>query len=158
MLFLTFKIGRSRYALDTAAVVEVLPLVRAKELPRALEGVCGVLNYHGRPLPLVDLSALATGRPARATTSTRIVVVRVANSGGPGGDSRLLGLVAEHATGLIRRGAAEFERAPLVGSGATAFGGVTTDAGDIVQRVEPARLLSADLLRQLEAGEGEEPS
>jgi chemotaxis-related protein WspB len=47
MLFLVFKLGTDRYAIEAAQVVEVLPLVGAKHIPGAPAGVAGILDYHG---------------------------------------------------------------------------------------------------------------
>ncbi len=37
-----------------------------KQIPQAPPGVAGVFNYRGAPVPVIDLSELALGRPARA--------------------------------------------------------------------------------------------
>jgi chemotaxis-related protein WspB len=44
MLFLVFQLGTDRYAIEAAQVVEVLPLVNAKHIPRAPRGVAGLFN------------------------------------------------------------------------------------------------------------------
>lgn len=62
MLFLTFQIANDCYALEATQVIEVLPLLNIKRVPRAPCGVTGVFNYHGAPVPLIDLSELALGR------------------------------------------------------------------------------------------------
>jgi chemotaxis-related protein WspB len=58
MLFLIFQLGTDRYAIEAAQVAEVLPLVNTKNIPRAPLGVIGVFDYHGTPVPLIDLSEL----------------------------------------------------------------------------------------------------
>jgi len=70
MLFLQFQLGHDRYALDVSQVVEVLPLINVKRIPNAPAGVAGVINYRGSPVPLVDLSMLMMGQPAKARMST----------------------------------------------------------------------------------------
>ncbi|HVZ33385.1 MAG TPA: chemotaxis protein CheW, partial [Polyangiaceae bacterium] len=64
MLFLLFHLGAEWYALDTAAVREVLPLLELRAIPKAPAGVAGVIDYHGLALPVIDLSELALGRGA----------------------------------------------------------------------------------------------
>ena len=76
MLCLILQIGDTRYALDARQVLEVLPLVQAQPGPSAAPGVVGLMNYRGEPAPIVDLSLLYCGRPARNLFSTRIVLVR----------------------------------------------------------------------------------
>jgi chemotaxis signal transduction protein len=65
MLFLLFQLNESRYALEAGCVLEILPLVEIKKLPHAAPGVAGLFYYRGAPVPVIDLSALALGRPAR---------------------------------------------------------------------------------------------
>ena len=64
MLFLMFRVGSDRYALDASRVVEVLPLVGLTKVLRAPAGVAGTLNYHGEFVPVVDVSTVIMGRPA----------------------------------------------------------------------------------------------
>ena len=105
MLFLLFQVGQERYALEASRVVEVVPLLELKPLAQAPKGVAGIFNYRGRPVPVVDLSALILGRPASELLSTRIIIVNCPDD--PGG-SHLLGLIAERATGMLRKDAREF--------------------------------------------------
>src|ERR1039458_8090202 len=105
MLFLTFQIGNDRYALDTQHVVEVLPLVNFKTIPRAAGGVAGIINYHGRPVPLIDLTQLALGRPSEVRMRTRIILVNYLRGSS---EPLLLGLKAEHVTATLRRTDADF--------------------------------------------------
>src|SRR6187551_1705243 len=100
MLFLLFELGADRYALDVDRVLEVLPLVRIKTIPRSSPGVAGIFNYRGAPVPAIDLSALLTGRPAPVLLSTRLILVRYPDSRGI---DRTLGLVAERATEMLRQ-------------------------------------------------------
>lgn len=139
MLFLQFEIGGRRYLLEAAKVAAVLPLPVVAPLPGAPAGVAGVANYQGGPVPVIDLSVLATGRPAADRLSTRLVLVRYPARGG----ERLLGLVAERATGAVR-----LDERAFASSGVTAapwLGGVAPDAGALAQRVEIEGLLPPDL-------------
>ena len=61
MLFLVFQLDEDRYAIDASRVVSVLPLVKAKAIPHAPAAVSGAFDYHGEPVPLIDLSRLALG-------------------------------------------------------------------------------------------------
>jgi len=75
MLFILFKMGDERYALDSLQIAAVVPAVGVKEIPLAPAGVAGIIDYHGAPVPLIDLSQLALGRPARQRLGTRIILV-----------------------------------------------------------------------------------
>jgi chemotaxis-related protein WspB len=139
MLFLLFQLGRDRYALDARDVAEVLPLVKLKQVPQAPAGVAGIFDYRGAPVPVIDLCALALGRPAAARLSTRIVLVNYAAAGsGP----RLLGLIAEQATEMLRRAETDFAPAGIQHEGAPYLGPVSADPRGLIQRVEVDRLLT----------------
>jgi chemotaxis-related protein WspB len=105
MLFLLFQLGKDRYALEASRVVEVVPLLEMKQLPQAPNGVAGVFNYRGRPVPAVDLSALTLGQPAGERFSTRIIIVNYPDDTGT---NRLLGLIAEYATETLCKDAKDF--------------------------------------------------
>jgi len=105
MRFLLFRLGKDRYAIEAQQVVEVLPLLAAKQIPQAPPAVRGAFDFRGQPVPLIDLTQLALGHPVREHLSTRIVLVR--HPDGRGGQ-RLLGLLAEHVTETMRRDPASF--------------------------------------------------
>lgn len=100
MLFLHFRIGQDNVALAAEAIVEIVPLVEVKATRQATAGQMS-FDYRGRFIPAVDLCQRELGRPARRRLSTRIVVVR---------DERgdLVGLIAEHATTMLRIDPADF--------------------------------------------------
>lgn len=138
MLFLLFDLGVDRYALEAAQVAEVLPLVAIKEIPQAPAAVAGAFSYRGAPVPVIDLSQLALGRAAQRRMSTRIILVHY--PAGPSG-SRLLGLIAEHVTGTMRRDPADFVPSGVSGGAAPYLGGVATGPTGLIQRIDLQALL-----------------
>lgn len=104
MLYLTMQIDGSRYALDIASVAEILPLVALQEVPRAPQGMAGIIDYGGTPVPVIDLSMVLANRPAHRRFNTRIVLVRRRT----GSDTSLLALIAERATETMRRDPSDF--------------------------------------------------
>ena len=50
-----FSIGGQRYALPLHAVERVLPMVAVSPLPQAPRVALGVINLHGRVVPVLDL-------------------------------------------------------------------------------------------------------
>jgi chemotaxis-related protein WspB len=138
MLFLLFHLGQDRYVLDTAQIEEVLPLVIFKEIPQAPAGVAGAFNYHGAPVPVIDLAALALGRASDARMSTRIILVNYVE---PGGETHLLGLLGEKTTEMIRREPADFSDTGVAVDTAPYLGPVTSDARGMIQWIEPRKLL-----------------
>jgi chemotaxis-related protein WspB len=142
MLFLLFKLGKDRYALDTAGIDEILPLIGIKALPGSPPGIAGAMNYRGSPVPVIDLSILILGRPAPPRLSTRIVVVRYQ---GEDGLPHQLGLIAEHATEIVRRDPAEFAPSGVSNRGAPYLGPVVADPDGLIQQVETSQLLPASV-------------
>jgi chemotaxis-related protein WspB len=142
MKALLFHIGRERYALPLAAVARVLPVARLKALPGAPDFVPGLLDLHGEPAPVIDLSALA-GQPAGAVRhDTRILLVEVPALG----RLRRLGLQAERVVGVVDLGAALAEGGVAA---APWLGPVATGTPGLVQLLEPERLLAPEVERLL---------
>jgi chemotaxis-related protein WspB len=138
MLFLLFQLGKERYALQASRVVEVVPLLELKQLPQAPKGVAGIFNYHGRPVPAVDLCALTLGQPASERFSTRIIIVNYPDDRGI---SHLLGLIAEHATEMLRKEPNEFMDSGVKLSDAPYLGPILMDSQHPVQWIYEQRLL-----------------
>ena len=145
MLFLLFQLGNDRYALEASRVVEVVPMLDLKQLPQAPQGVAGIFNYRGQPVPAVDLSDLTLGTPSKERISTRILIVKC--QAGDGAE-RLLGLVAEHATEMLRKEPGDFVDAGIRVGTAPYLGPVIMDPKGVIQWVDERRLLSEGV-RQL---------
>jgi chemotaxis-related protein WspB len=146
MLFLVFQLGTDRYALQAAQVVEVLPLVNSKHVPRAPVGVTGVFDYHGTPVPLIDLTELAQGKPSRKWMSTRIILVNYRDKSGR---VHLVGLLAEHATETMHRSEEEFADSGIAVADAPFLGSVLTDAAGIIQQIDIQNVLSESVGKHL---------
>ena len=144
MLFLLFQIGEARYALDTAAILEIVPPVALETLPGAPRGVAGLLDYHGAPVPVLDLGELTASQPAPIRFSTRLILVRVPASGDQDdlAPARIVGLLAAGATTLLRREPGDFADPGLHLPGAPCLGPVTTDSGGFIQRLSLEKLLA----------------
>jgi chemotaxis-related protein WspB len=138
MLFVLFRLGNDRYAMPASRVVEVVPLMALKRLPQAPPGLAGILNYRGRPVPVVDLCELALGHPASEQLSTRILITYHSDAEG---ENRLLGLVAEHATEILRKEAQDFAETGVHLGAAPYLGPVLMDPQGPVQWIDEQRLL-----------------
>lgn len=139
-LHLLLTLGSDRYAIDIADVIEVLPLVRLKELPGAPFGVAGVMNFRDDAVPVVDLELLATGTAAPSRMRTRIILVRYAP------DDRTLGLLVREAAETLRADPASFVDAGVTTDGTPYLGPVLTTPDGVIQLVAVSALLS-DALR-----------
>ena len=140
MKALIFHIGADRYGVPLRALVRVLPLVELKQLPLAPAYVAGLMDFHGQPVPVIDLCRLAGVAEANDDFDTRILVVDYV---APDGSAHLLGLLAEHV-----RGTQEIADRSLSNAGVTAapfLGQVASDSEGMIQLVELAYLLTAQL-------------
>jgi chemotaxis-related protein WspB len=94
MLLTLFSIGGARYALNAVQIVEILPCVEVRPIPRATPAVTGIVNYRGATALVIDLNQLAGQPPAPALLSTRLLIVRHAQTD--------LGLLATRVTETLR--------------------------------------------------------
>jgi len=137
MLFLVFHLGADRYAIPAKNIHEVVPLASLRLAPQAPEGIAGILNYHGNPVPVADLAQIVCGRKAALTMHTRIILVS-------SGDSPVLGLIAENATDFRR-----FDETAFQPSGVKApshwLGKVASD-GDLIQWIHAEEIFPPDVL------------
>jgi chemotaxis-related protein WspB len=138
MHFLIFQLGNDRYALEAVRIVEVLPLVELKHIPQAPRGVAGIFNYRGTPVPAVDLSELTLGRASGQRMSTRIIIIHYPDETGK---KQPLGLIAEHATEIIRRNREDFIEPGLKGGQPDYLGPVLMDPRGTIQWVREQHLL-----------------
>ena len=142
MLFLVFELARDRYVVDVSQVAEVLPLVAITQIPHAPPAVAGILNYRGAPVPVIDVSQLALGRPAERRLSTRIVLIHYPVAEG---QTRLLGLIAERATQTMRRAQTDFVASGVTSEGASYLGPVAPDSRGLLQWLDARTLLPASV-------------
>jgi len=144
MKVLVFYIGADRYGLPLRQVRRVLPLLELKGIPLAPDSVAGLLNLHGDPMPVIDLSRISGGPPSRKHFDTRIVV---ADYTSPEGAVHALGLMAERVQGV--QDVAPQDLAPSGVQAAPFLGRVAGDAKGMVQLVEVNQLLPAELRARL---------
>jgi len=140
MKALIFHIGRDRYGLRLSAIHRVVPVLEMKQLPLAPDYVAGIMDLHGRPVPVLDLSRLAGLAPGPAYFDSRIVIVDYAPADG---SARLLGLLAEHVLGT-----ADVDAGGLAESGlrsAPFLGQVASQEQGMLQLVEVNELLAPDV-------------
>lgn len=111
-LFLVFRIGEQRFALDTHEVVEVLPRLPLKPIAHTPRWVAGVLAHRGALVPVIDVGDLGFGTPAPLRTSTRLVLVHY--RGQAQAEPQLLGLILQHASTVRSKVIWKNDRMPMV--------------------------------------------
>lgn len=139
-LFLVFRIGGERFALDTHEVVEVLPRLPLKPIAHTPSWVAGVLAHRGALVPVIDVGALSFGKPAPLRTSTRLVLVHycVAHAHAP----QLLGLILEQASDTLRCHPDDFRPYGVDNRQARYLGPVREDEQGLMQLIRVQALLS----------------
>lgn len=142
-LFLLFRIGAERYALEATEVAEVLPRLVLKPIAHAPHWVAGVFAHRGTVVPVIDLSALTFGEPAPLRTSTRLVLVPY-RLGGDRPPQRL-GLILEQATDTLRCAVDEFKAYGVDNRDAPYLGPVREDAQGLLQWIRVQDLLTDDV-------------
>jgi chemotaxis-related protein WspB len=156
-LFLVFRIGAERFALQATEVAEVLPRLALKPIAQAPHWVAGVFAHRGVLVPVIDVSALTFGQPAAARTSTRLVLVHYrVDAQRP---DLLLGLILEQATDTLRCNPGDFHPYGLDNRQAPYLGPVREDEQGLMQWIQVTDLLPEDVRALLFpmrlAGEGQ---
>lgn len=141
MQLLTFTIAERRYGIDTRRVVELLPLVVPRPLPRQPDEVLGLIRYRGRFLPSIDLGQVIAGSRCRDRLGTRTIVVQLSRQDSTDAEPQLLALVAENVIGIAS--AAGSPSLPPVADGP--FGPLVELVGDSVSCRE-TQLLAVDAI------------
>ncbi|NHZ44416.1 chemotaxis protein CheW [Massilia aquatica] len=152
MKVMVFHIGADRYALPLWAVARVVPAAALKAIPLAPAWVAGLLDLHGEPVPVIDLSSLAGVAPAQLWYDSRIILVDY-----PAGEgaTRPLGLLAEHVVGVDSVDGAALRDAGV--GGAPFLGQVAAAAAGMLQLVGIEQLLAPDVRALLFCNAGAAP-
>ena len=136
MKVLVFTIGPDRYGLPLRAVARVLPVLALKQLPGAPDFVAGLMDLHGTPVPVLDVSRLAGLAAEQIWLDSRIVLIDYPTDDG---SVRQLGLLVEHVVGI--NSVAEAVLADPGIDGAPFLGQVAAS----LQLVEVSELLAPDV-------------
>ena len=126
------------FSITAQDIIAIVPLVSLHEVPQAPEYVAGILSYHGESVPVIDIRALMAGVRSDNRLSTRIAIVRFTVSKGK---QRLIGLLAERLTEVMRIDESMFKPSGVTNEKARYLGDVVTDNRGILQRLNVAELL-----------------
>lgn len=74
MIVLMVEIGGETFAIDAATIVEVAPLVAAREIPGSAASARGLVVFRGAITPVFDLGIVLFGIPTADRLGARIVV------------------------------------------------------------------------------------
>lgn len=136
-----FSLEDQRYALALENVERVLPMVWVSALPQAPGIVVGVINVHGRVLPVLDIRG-RFGLPARPWgLGTRLLVTKTSH--------RVVALPVDEVEGVIAVDPAAVVLKPLSTSGVLHVAGIVGLADGLLFICDLEAFLSIDEDRQL---------
>lgn len=139
MLYLLFTADGTRYVLATSVISEVAPLVPLRTLPEAPAYIAGLMNYHGKSLPIIDASQLLAGYDTPQRLSSRIVVVKVKTQNG---SFREIGLLLERAIETLSIADDRFVESGIENPKTPYFGLVALDDDGMMQQISVENILS----------------
>jgi purine-binding chemotaxis protein CheW len=111
--YLTFKLGDEVFALDVAAVREVLDFTTITKVPRTPEFMRGVINLRGGVVPVVDLRLALEMSKTERTVNTCIIVVEVA----AGQERMVIGALADSVEEVVEMEPEQIQPPPTLGAG-----------------------------------------
>ncbi len=142
MLLLSFHIGSEQYAVSAKQIIEILPLISLKPIPRAPAYVAGLLDYRGLPVPIIDLCQLTNGHDYNKVLSSRIVLV---NYTGNDRQTHPLGLIAEKVTETLNIAEENFSSSGITLEDMPYLGGVANNNSKMIQYIEINELLTQEV-------------
>jgi chemotaxis-related protein WspB len=143
-----------RYAVETRHIEEVVPVVETRAMDHVDAWVRGLMNYRGRLVPLLDVSALLGAAPVEARRFSRILIVRA----DPAEETTRFGLLVERMVGIDELQCGDESSHPGFATAETEYlGPVALLGGESVQIVEPQKMLLPEhrevLFRRSTAGD-----
>lgn len=130
-----FRVGRETYGVPITAVHEIVRVPEITAVPDAPDYLEGVINLRGKIVSIIDLRKRFGEVSAQPSNRNRILVTEV--------DGKLLGLVVDSASEVLRIARSEIEAPPaLVQEGRlNCVTGVGKLQGRLVILIDLARLL-----------------
>jgi len=139
MLMLLFHVGQDRYACSCEHILEIIPHIEIKPLPRMPPYVAGSVIYGGKPLPVIDWSTIIRDTPSQNSFHTRIIIFRMKR------EEKVFefGLMAELVTKTLTIQESAFVESGVKADKTPYLGGVLTDEKGSIQFVEEDRLVDS---------------
>jgi purine-binding chemotaxis protein CheW len=91
----TFRLGRQTYALPIAPVRQIIEMVTITPLPQVNHTVAGVIDFHGKWVPVINLRCQLSLAEAPLQLHTPILLVNISG--------RLVGLIVDQVLDVLER-------------------------------------------------------
>src|SRR5688572_23531277 len=137
MLTVVFQVREERYGIRSQSILEVIPLVRLRPVPRAPSWLIGMFVYRGTLTPVIDLCMLIGGYVCPARLSSRIILVHGTL---PDGSMQVVGFEAERVTEARKVNPTQSSSGAL--SVTRRFGDVVLEGGSLLHLVEVDALIA----------------
>ena len=132
-----FRVQNLHLCMPLTEVSRTLQMVALQALPLAPDYLIGLLNYHGKSVPVFDLAIrLGLQRHEPYNLDTPIVICNH-----PQG---LRGAIVDEVIGVTERYSDQIQQTELVGEAGTPLQGTFTDHNEIILLADMQRLLEID--------------
>src|SRR5579859_4058001 len=138
-LLVIFRIEGREHGVPIEHVVEVVRMVAIMRMPESPAWVRGVINFHGRVIPVIDVRVRLGAPPRLPDLSTPIVVVRTGEA--------VVGLVVDEVLEVLAIRSETVDAPGLASGVSSAVSGVARDGDRLILVLDPYRLCdgAADL-------------
>lgn len=142
--YFTFKLDNEYFALDIAAIREVLELPVITRIPGTPKFMRGVINLRGNAVPVVDLRRKFTMSDTEPTVETCIIIIEVTLEEEP----TLLGALVDSVSEVVNMPPSSIEPAPRMGTAIKSefIKGISPNDGNFVIILDIDRVFSMDEL------------
>ena len=137
MLYLIFEISNYHYAITAASIVEVVPRIQVQKLPNTPEYFSGLMNYGGKPIPIIDFSSLISDIPSSHALYTRIVIMKNPSEIS---NHQLIGIIAEKVTQTAYYQPDEFKDSGVNNARFPFFGGIIQNERGMIRLINTGKL------------------
>lgn len=140
--YLTFKLGEEIFAVEVSRVREILDVGTVTKVPQTPDFMRGVINLRGGVVPVIDLRLKFGMTRTENTVNTCIIVVEVK----VGGETTVLGTLADSVQEVFDLEAAQIEPAPRIGTNLNTefLKGMGKHNDSFIMILDIDRLFSAD--------------
>jgi chemotaxis-related protein WspB len=146
MLFLLVQVENELYGIQARQVIEILPIVRWRKLPHAPEPILGLIDHHGKAVPVLDLTQVLAGRASNLYLSTKIIILDYYNASG---EIFPLAVLAERILATLAIDESAFADSGVATPEAPYIGPVANTERVFVQRLELQRVLPPQVRERL---------
>ena len=110
--YLSFNLDDEVFALDISKVREVLEYTTVTKVPQTPDFMLGVINLRGHVVPVIDMRLKFGMTQTEKTVNTCVIIVEV----NVGGESTVLGAMADSVQEVFELEANDIEPAPKIGT------------------------------------------